>query len=167
MSDEIVIRASTVDDAPGLAACIDEIARERRYLAMVEGFSVDAVAAYTADPNVSQVVAVDGGVVVGFADVRRLAYPGFRHGGAFGMGLRAGYRGRGLGGRLLEAAITRAEANGIRRFELHVFRSNAAALRLYERHGFEVEGTQLRARILDGLADDNVLMCRWSALPLA
>jgi hypothetical protein len=28
---------------------------------------------YTADPNVSQVVAVDGGVVVGFADVRRLA----------------------------------------------------------------------------------------------
>jgi ribosomal protein S18 acetylase RimI-like enzyme len=82
------------------------------------------------------------------------------------MGLRAGYRGRGLGGRLLEAAIARAEANGIRRFELHVFRSNAAALRLYERHGFEVEGTQLRARILDGLADDNVLMCRWSALPL-
>jgi RimJ/RimL family protein N-acetyltransferase len=74
------------------------------------------------------------------------------------MGLLPGYRGRGIGRRLMEEAIARAWHAGLERIELEVFASNAPARALYEKLGFVTEGVRRRARKLDGAYDDNVLM---------
>jgi ribosomal protein S18 acetylase RimI-like enzyme len=155
------IRRSTAEDVPGLRACLDSVARERRFLAMLEAPSLEEVEAFAAHPDVVQLVAVEAGRVVGWADVRRMRGAGLAHRGSLGMGLLASHRRRGLGGRLLAAVLAESRSLGVTRVELQVFRSNAVAVRLYERQGFVVEGQQKRARVLDGVADDIVLMCRW------
>jgi ribosomal protein S18 acetylase RimI-like enzyme len=77
------------------------------------------------------------------------------------------YRGRGIGSRLLEAALRNADEIGLERVDLEVFATNAGAIKLYERHGFVQEGMRRRVRKIDGRYDDNVLMCRLAPLPPA
>jgi RimJ/RimL family protein N-acetyltransferase len=157
----VEIRRSMAADVPGLRACLDSVARERRFLAMLEAPPLEEVAAFAAHPDVVQLVAADAGRVVGWADVRRLRGAGIAHRGSLGMGLLSSHRGRGIGGRLLAAVLEQARFLDVTRVELQVFRSNRVAARLYARHGFVVEGEQKHARIVDGVNDDIVLMCRW------
>jgi RimJ/RimL family protein N-acetyltransferase len=81
-----------------------------------------------------------------------------RHVGRLGMGLLPAYRGQGLGRRLLREVVRRVFASGLLRIELEVFASNLAAIRLYEQEGFVTEGRKRRARILDGVEDDVLVM---------
>ena len=74
------------------------------------------------------------------------------------MGLLPHVRGQGLGRRLAEAAIERAWADGLERIELEVFGSNFPAMNLYQRLSFVVEGVKRRARKLDGVHDDIIIM---------
>ena len=85
-------------------------------------------------------------------------YAGHRHTGSLGMGLLPAYRGRGLGARLLDEALSGAFAQGLTRIELEVYRSNRAAIALYERRGFAHEGCKRRGRQLDGEVDDILCM---------
>lgn len=87
-------------------------------------------------------VAEQDGQVVGGCTVTRAA-PGpsseQAHVGELGILVRRGFRGRGVGAALLEAAISEAR----RKFELvylSVFSVNTTARRLYERFGFSVCG---------------------------
>ena len=79
------------------------------------------------------------------------------HVGRLGMGVKAAFRGQGIGKGLLKAALNRAFGQGLERVELEVFRSNEPAVRLYEAHGFLREGVKVGARKLDGRADDILL----------
>lgn len=54
------------------------------------------------------------------------------------LGVRARARGRGCGGRLLEAAQEAFRAQGVPEYELNVHADNPSALNLYLGHGFEV-----------------------------
>jgi RimJ/RimL family protein N-acetyltransferase len=83
---------------------------------------------------------------------------GFKHVGALGMGVAATHRRRGVGERLVKAALDRSRAAGLTRVELEVFASNRAAIALYEKLGFEHEGVRRFARNIDGAYDDVVLM---------
>jgi len=96
--------------------------------------------------------------VVGWCDIARAPFEGFRHSGRLGMGLLPHVRGKGLGRRLAQATIDAVRARGVERIELEVFASNTRAIRLYERLGFVHEGVRRRARKLDGAYEDNVLM---------
>ncbi len=53
-----------------------------------------------------------------------------------GMGVAEAFRGRGVGGALLEALLERASAEGFGALSLSVEDGNDPAARLYERHGF-------------------------------
>ena len=53
-----------------------------------------------------------------------------------GMGVAEAFRGRGVGGALLEALLERARAEGFGALSLSVEDGNDPAARLYERHGF-------------------------------
>lgn len=57
-----------------------------------------------------------------------------------GMALIPGYRGRGLGTRLLALAEDQAADKGYGRLSLIVFEQNEGAKRLYERHGYNEVG---------------------------
>ncbi|MFQ5745385.1 MAG: GNAT family N-acetyltransferase, partial [Acidobacteriota bacterium] len=83
---------------------------------------------------------------------------GFRHSGVLGMGLLVGFRGRGLGRKLLRETIDAAHAAGLTRLELEVLASNEKAIVLYERSGFVREGRKRDARILNNRAEDILCM---------
>jgi len=74
------------------------------------------------------------------------------------MGVLKNRRGNGIGGRLIEAAISGAKARGLEKIELSVYSSNQVALALYRSFGFREEGKRLRGRLVDGIYDDVLLM---------
>ncbi len=75
-----------------------------------------------------------------------------------GLAVDPARQGEGIGGRLLDAAIARARAEGRRRLLLRVLSTNAGARRLYERHGFELEGTYRESFLIDGAYVDDLAM---------
>jgi putative acetyltransferase len=82
-------------------------------------------------------VHVESEAVVG--QIRAFRLPGEPARASVGMLLDSGFRGRGLGGALLDAAIAWAREARLHGLELEVFPHNAAALRLYRSRGFRDE----------------------------
>jgi RimJ/RimL family protein N-acetyltransferase len=102
---------------------------ERRYLRAVRR-SRDA-AVFVAE-------AEDG--IVGRLSIARDSHPASRHVADLGLMVAASHRRRGVGTALLDAAVTWARENGVRKVELHVFPHNEGAIALYEKYGFRREG---------------------------
>jgi RimJ/RimL family protein N-acetyltransferase len=103
---------------------------------------------------------LDGGRVVGHAELRGGRVAAEMHRATLGMGMLRAYTGRGHGRRLLETAVAwaRGEA-GLAFIDLGVFSGNAPARRLYERMGFVVIGERPDAFRLDaGPVIDDVQM---------
>jgi ribosomal protein S18 acetylase RimI-like enzyme len=145
----------------GLGECIAEVARERRYLAIIEGFALEQTAAWVAADRVRGnpfLVALDQERVVGWCEVRRDLLPGRAHTGLLGMGFVAAYRGQGLGRLILNQALQAARARGFERIELLVRSPNTRAIRLYSEAGFREEGRKRDAVRLDDGSEDEVLM---------
>lgn len=153
--------------AASFHAALDEVAREQRYLAQtaapplakIEGFVRDGVAA-----DAVQFVALDGERVVGWADVFPDWPASTAHRGHLGMGVLAAWRGRGIGRRLIGAALDAAQAR-FEQVDLDVYAGNAAAHRLYRAAGFVEQGRKRGGRKLDGAYDDIILMTRFFKEP--
>lgn len=157
----VVLRESTPADAEGFRACLDAVARERRWLAFVEAPPLDTVRNFLERERgrgMIQLVAAAGSQIVGWCDAIPRRAEGFRHSADLGMGLLPGYRGRGLGRALLLGTLAGARRAGLLRVQLEAYASNTAALALYERCGFQREGRRRRARLLDGRAEDVIEM---------
>ena len=156
----MLIRDTLPEDAKTVSVLVDAVARERRYLATPTGFSEEATASFLASVRAAKgvhLVALVDDAVVGWCDITPASFEGMAHVGRLGMGVKAGFRGQGIGKELLKAALNRAFRQGLDRVELEVFRSNDSAVRLYEAHGFLREGVKVGARKLDGMADDILL----------
>jgi ribosomal protein S18 acetylase RimI-like enzyme len=81
--------------------------------------------------------------LVGMVSCRGHARAAAAHGTKLGITVAAGWRDRGIGGRLLGAAADWARANPlIKRVELNVMATNARAIHLYQKYGYVVEGVQ-------------------------
>ena len=145
----------------GYNRCLDSVARERRYIGFVKGPSLESSREYVLSnirDGVPQFVAVRGDQVVGWCDITPGRREGFTHCGTLGMGVLRGHRGQGIGTRLMERTIDAAKARGLERVELEVYASNSPAISLYEKQGFVHEGVKRRARKLDGVYDDILVM---------
>jgi RimJ/RimL family protein N-acetyltransferase len=141
--------------------CLDSVARERRYLAFVKAPPKESVREYVLsniEKETPQFVAMKENEVIGWCDITPMGREGFRHCGELGMGVRNGFRRMGVGTRLVDQTIQKTKEQGIERVELEVFGSNIPAIRLYEKMGFTVEGVKKKARKLDGIYDDLVVM---------
>ena len=148
--------------------CVGEVARERRYLAIVDAFPPEQNALWVAVNRARGnplFVALDGERVVGWCEIRREALPGREHSGSLGVGVRAAYRRLGLGRRLMDIAIATAWQRGFARIELWVRSPNTAAVGLYTRLGFVEEGRRRDAVRLDGGSEDEVLMALFAPEP--
>jgi RimJ/RimL family protein N-acetyltransferase len=161
MSDARIIETAD-EHFESLQRCVATVASERRYIAMLEGPSVEKLKAFVAgireSDGVHLVAVDDAGEVVGWCDIMRFQLEGFRHVGRLGMGLLPRARGTGLGRRLVESVVKSAREHGMERIQLDVFATNTRAIRLYQNLGFVAEGRQRRARKLDGEYDDLILM---------
>jgi RimJ/RimL family protein N-acetyltransferase len=160
----IEIRRCRLEDAASFSEAVTEVATEERYLASVEGFSVDQTKAYlqmAMTGPACQVVAVDGEKVVGACDIKPHESKGFTHVGRLGMYVRKQWRGQGIGKRLLAACLSLAREAGLEKVELQVFADNTPAIRLYESAGFRREGLKARGRKWRDRYQDVVLMALW------
>jgi putative acetyltransferase len=147
------IRRIDLPDAEGFHACLDSVARERRYLAQIEAPPMASVQGFVADSvahDAAQYVAVADGMIVGWCDVFPHWANATRHAGTLGMGLQADFRGRGLGRALLLKTLEHALRNGIYRVTLEAREDNDRAIRLYEKLGFRHEGRAACALRFDG-----------------
>jgi len=145
----------------GFHAVLGRVARQRKYLAIVEAPPLPAVREFVLRNirhGVPQMVALDGDSVVGWCDIVPDARESSRHCGRLAMGVDPDYRGRGIGSRLMLATLAAAESRGLERIELHVVETNQVAIRLYEKFGFEQEGILRNARKLDGRYEHKIAM---------
>lgn len=77
------------------------------------------------------------------------------------MGVATAWQGKGVGSRLLAAALDVADNwMNLHRVELTVYADNEAAQKLYRKFGFEVEGLMRDYAVRDGQFVDTVSMAR-------
>jgi RimJ/RimL family protein N-acetyltransferase len=158
---KVVITPIAEGDVDSFRACLDTVARERRWLALFEAPPLDDVRTFVRgniERGHPQVVAKDGERVVGWCDIVPGWHHSLRHVGLLGMGMLPPYRGQGLGRELLAACLALAARAGITRVELEARADNTNALRLYEHAGFEREGTKRRGMKVDGHYVDTIAM---------
>ncbi|MBR8453331.1 GNAT family N-acetyltransferase [Burkholderia multivorans] len=117
------------------------------------------------EQGVSLVAEVDG-AVVGHLALHTEANPRRRHAAGLGMMVDASHHGRGVGSRLLAAAIDLAENwLNVTRIELTVFVDNRAAIALDEKHGFRIEGESPEYALRDGAYASVYRMARLRSRP--
>jgi RimJ/RimL family protein N-acetyltransferase len=140
---------------------VDAVARERRYLALLEAPSLEVtrefITTILGEGHIQLVALGDdaGETVVGWCDIIVNARPVFRHSGTLGIGVLRHYRGQGIGTALLRAALDAAKAKGLTRIELTVRADNPRARQLYERFGFVHEGLLKNHMLVDGEYKDS------------
>jgi len=147
----------------GFHTALDAIAKERRYLAMLEAPSFTRTRRFVLDSlraGAVHVVAVADGEVLGWCDLRPKTAPTLRHSAVLGMGIITAYRGQGIGSRMLASTLELAWARGIRRAELNVRSDNTPAIALYRRFGFVEEGVCRNYMRVDDVDYDALLMAR-------
>ncbi len=157
----ICVRPVEIAGVAGFRECVDAVMREREYLAYLEAFSLEQTAAFITtnlDRGNPHFVAAAAGRIVGWCDIRRETIPVYSHCALLGLGVLKEYRGRGIGERLMCAALDQAKTGGFERVELSVYAKNTRAASLYRRIGFVHEGTRLKGKKLDGVYDDVHMM---------
>jgi phosphinothricin acetyltransferase len=110
-------------------------------------------------PRHPVVVAEAEGEVVGWGSLNLFnPRPAYDHVADFSLYVERGWRGRGVGRRLLEALIARARALGYHKLVLSAFPWNEAGMAVYRRAGFREVGTYREQGLLDGRWVDTIVM---------
>lgn len=158
----IVIQRFTEAHLEGVAALYNEPAVCRQVLQMPFQ-SVEAWRKRLVMDNERrlQVVALHGGEVIGQLGLEQYLRVRQAHVGSFGMGVATAWQGRGIGSKLLTAALDVADNwMNLHRVELTVYADNEAAHNLYRKFGFEVEGRLRDYALRDGVFVDTLSMAR-------
>lgn len=161
LAETILIESIREDHIESFHTALDTVSRERKYLSFLEAPPLEDVRSFVLDMIENghpQVVAVVGGEVVGWCDIRRHSRPTAAHRGTLGMGIIPGYRDKGLGTRLISATLEAARELGLHRVELDVHADNPRAIALYEKVGFVREGIARDAVKIDGRFIDAIQM---------
>ena len=140
---------------------VDIVARERRYLTLLEAFPLPQTREFVlslTEKGDPMFVALVNCEVVGWCDIQRHPFPAHAHRGTLGVGVVPCHRGRGIGRRLVDQALSRAFASGLVRVELSVRADNTRAIRLYEKAGFVREGVLRDAVLVDNEFHDTIAM---------
>jgi RimJ/RimL family protein N-acetyltransferase len=137
---QFVVRPASVDDARATAELFAAVAEERDAIATEPPVDVEERTALFARTAAGTVVAVADGRVIGMlhVDVSRHGF------GEFGMLVDRGWRGRGAGSALVQAAVEWARDHGLHKLCLEVFAHNSAAIALYRKYGFMEEGRRIK-----------------------
>src|SRR5438309_1512376 len=113
----------TKEHVAGFRAAVDSVAKEHRYLAMLEAPPPGEVKKFVLGNirnGAPQFVAIADHTVVGWCDVVPKARKTLQHSAVLGMGIIEPYRGQGIGKSLLQSALPAAKAKGFTRIELTV-----------------------------------------------
>lgn len=137
----------------GFRDALDVVCREEKYLTFTEAPPLEKSQEYVRGNianNNTHLVVIAGGKVVGWCDVVRSPRATKSHVGHLGLGLLPEWRGKGIGEKLMRAAVADAQGKGLTRIELDVYEPNTNAISLYKKLGFEIEGLKRREVRLKG-----------------
>ena len=160
----IVIRPARLFDAQGMVDYMAALIAERLDTISVRTCpSLEDEREWILRTEISErmliLLALHGDEIIGMLDLSAGDRPDNRHTGRFGMSIAKRWRGRGVGRKLLSAAIVAArEWPGFCRIELECVAWNAAGIRLYEGLGFVIEARKTKAVNLRGRPEDMLLM---------
>jgi ribosomal protein S18 acetylase RimI-like enzyme len=138
----------------GFWKVLDNVARERRYIAFLEGPPMERFRSFVLGNikrKAPQFVALMEGKVVGWCDIVPSDRPVHAHCGVLGMGLLAGHRDKGIGAALMQMSLDAARSCGLTRVSLTVYEGNARALEFYKKVGFRIEGVKQKDALIDGV----------------
>jgi ribosomal protein S18 acetylase RimI-like enzyme len=155
------ILPTTIKHVDDFWRVLDNVARERHYLAFLEGPTLEKLRDFVQEniKNESpQFLALVNDQVVGWCDIMRIDRPVSLHCGVLGMGILKEYRNQGIGKNLIKAALQKAQSSGFTRVELTVRENNIHALALYEKFGFCVEGVKRNGVRIDGAYENLIFM---------
>jgi L-amino acid N-acyltransferase len=107
------------------------------------------------------IVAVEGGEVLAFGALSPYrTRPSYRQTAEDSVYVKSGYRGKGLGGLILDRLVALARGRGHHGVVARITAGNAASLRLHERHGFTRVGVEREIAFKLGAWLDVVTMQR-------
>jgi L-amino acid N-acyltransferase YncA len=163
----ITIRSAGPADAPAIADIYNQGIEERGATFETTPRTVADIGSRLSDPRYPTLVAVDKGVVIGWASLSsyrpRDCYAGIAE---FSIYLDRRARGRGIGRRLLESLVDAARTRGYWKLVSRIFPFNTASRALcaacgfrevgiYEKHG-RLDGRWLDVVIVERLIPDNI-----------
>lgn len=162
--DEVRIVDAQLCYCPSHTATITEVAREGLYLSNNTGFSYESILSFfemcekSGYPQYYVINSEDK--AVGWCDIVPRPATG-RKIGYLGIGLRADYRDRGIGTRLMQHALDHAKEFGFTEIRLECRASNERALHVYEhKMGFRRIGHRRWGMVIDGKRIPVVYMSR-------
>ena len=153
---ELDFRSAREEDLPAIVALLSDdplgSQRERFEDPLPQSYH-DAFHAIESDPNQEVVLALIDGDVAGVLQLTFL--PGLTYQGAWraqieGVRVSAGARSRGVGGAMVEWAISRARDRGCHLMQLTTDTQRPDALRFYENLGFEATHHGMKLRLQTG-----------------
>jgi [ribosomal protein S18]-alanine N-acetyltransferase len=155
------IREARIEDCQQLVEGMRVVVGEARWLATESSTPVEELLgrfrSAVESPEHILLVLEDDGKAIGCIGMHPTLAEGVL---SLGMWILPGWRGRGWGRRMIEAALE-ARPEEIHKVELEVFEDNAAAIALYRSIGFEQEGLRREHyRRLDGSLRSAVIMAR-------
>jgi RimJ/RimL family protein N-acetyltransferase len=157
------IVSASLDLVDSFHAALDTVAREGRWLGSLEAQPISELRVFLQSCIALQnpaVFALNEGRVVGWCDITRATKPTLSHIGELGMGVVKGFRGQGIGARVLQAALDQAKVSNIPRVKLAVYANNTAAIALYRKFGFKEEGRMMYDAFIHGEYVDVLRMAR-------
>lgn len=161
-TSQVIIRRAYPDDAAGIAAVMKVVVAERTWSAIDRAWPADDQRRYLeALSNREAVhVAVDErGAIVGLQILDRWStLDSMTHVGQLGTFLLPAWRRKGVGRQLSDVTFAFARGAGYRKIVIYVRASNSDAQAFYQRLGFVACGRLSRQVIIDGVADDEVMM---------
>ena len=157
-------RDATFDDLPAIVAIYNSTVPSRQVTADLEPVSIESRHAWfhAHGPNARPlwVVAEAGRVIAWLSFSDFYGRPAYARTAEVSIYLDEAARGKGLGGKLLAAALEAAPALKIDTVLGFVFGHNEPSMRLFHSFGFADWGTLPRVAMLDGVERDLVILGR-------
>ena len=140
---------------------IDSVAKELIYIEILEAPEYDLFYKYNLfniNNKYPNFIALCADAVVGWIECTPLNNPIQKHRGILSMGIADGYRGMGIGSKMLSHVINYSKSISLEKIELVVYPHNLNAFNLYIKYGFEQYGYIKNYRKINDKYFDGILM---------
>jgi L-amino acid N-acyltransferase len=161
--DPALIRLAVASDSEAIAAIWNHAVLHTTATTDTEPRSLEAQRAWLAahGPRHPVIVAVDGDEVVAFGALSPYrAKPAYAWTAENSVYVKDGWRGKGVGGFLLDRLLALAQEHGHRSVIARITASNEASLALHERRGFVRVGHERQVALKHGIWLDVVTLQR-------
>jgi ribosomal protein S18 acetylase RimI-like enzyme len=161
---DIRVRAARLEDLSGLAGVIRQVIEGETYIVgesiMDQLADADTLLHGDTASLPMYFVALVDGEVIGWVHLEGRNVQKLDGVAYLTMGLLDEYRGLGIGGKLMDRAVTWADEHGYRKVSSNVPASNDSAIEFLEANGWEREGVRPDHYSIDGRLVDEVLLSR-------